>query len=77
MLDLHRIDEGAERYRWVLRGDELQRVNGLLEKDGQARIEVPGGVPLVAGRNLVKVRALRNDGVRVSRTVVLISDGQK
>ena len=77
VLDLHRIAEGVERYRWVLRGAELQRVNGLLEKDGQARIEVPGGVPLVAGRNLVKVRALRNDGVRVSRTVVLISDGQK
>ncbi len=77
VLDLHRIAEGAERYRWVLRGDELQRVNSLLEKDGQARVEVPGGVPLVAGRNLVKIRALRNDGIRVSRTVVLISDGQK
>ena len=76
-LDLHRIAEGAERYRWVLRGDELQRVNGILEEGGQARIEVPGGVPLVAGRNLVKIRALRNDGIRVSRTVVLILDGQK
>ena len=77
VLDLHRIAEGAETFRWVLRGAELQRVNGLLEKDGQARIEVPGGVPLVAGRNLVKVRALRKDGIRVSRTVILISDGQK
>lgn len=72
ILDLHRIAEGAERYRWVLRGDELQRVNGLLERDGRARVEVPEGVPLVVGRNLVKVRALRNDGIRVSRTVVLI-----
>lgn len=77
VLDLHRIAEGAERFRWVLRGDELQRVNRLLERDERARIEVPGGIPLVVGRNLVKVRALRNDGIRVSRTVVLIWDEKK
>ncbi|SVD70083.1 uncharacterized protein METZ01_LOCUS422937, partial [marine metagenome] len=27
VLDLHRLAEGVERYRWVLKGDELVRVN--------------------------------------------------
>lgn len=74
VLDLHRLAEGAERYRWVLKGDELVRVNGELAARGAARVEVGGGIPLVSGRNLVKVRALRNDGIRVSRTVVIFLD---
>ena len=73
VLDLHRLAEETERYRWVLRGDELQRVNGILGREGRARVEVPGGIPLVAGKNLIKVRALRNDGVRISRTAVIFS----
>mgnify|MGYP006864760918 FL=1 len=73
VLDLHRLAEETERYRWVLRGDELQRVNGILEREGRARVEVPGGIPFVAGKNLIKVRALRNDGTRISRTTVIFS----
>lgn len=73
VLDLHRLAEETERYRWVLRGDELQRVNGILEREGRARVEVPGGIPLVVGKNLIKVRALRNDGTRISRTTVIFS----
>jgi hypothetical protein len=74
ILDLHRLAEGAERYRWVLRGDELVRVNQELEVKGRARIELADGLPVVAGRNLVKVRALGTDGTRISRTVVIIAD---
>ena len=74
VLDLHRLAEGVERYRWVLRGDELVRVNQELEAKGRARIELADGLPVVPGRNLVKVRALGADGVRISRTVVIFAD---
>jgi hypothetical protein len=74
VLDLHRLAEGVERYRWVLRGDELVRVNQELEAKGRARIELADGLPVVPGRNLVKVRALGTDGVRISRTVVIFAD---
>lgn len=74
VLDLHRLAEGVDRYRWVLRGDELVRVNQELETKGRARIELADGLPVVPGRNLVKVRALGTDGVRISRTVVIFAD---
>ena len=74
VLDLHRLAEGVDRYRWVLRGDELVRVNQELEAKGRARIELADGLPVVPGRNLVKVRALGTDGVRISRTVVIFAD---
>ena len=74
VLDLHRLAEGVERYRWVLKGDELVRVNQELEVEGRARIELADGLPVVPGRNLVKVRALGTDGVRISRTVVIFAD---
>ena len=74
VLDLHRLAEGVERYRWVLKGDELVRVNQELEVKGRARIELADGLPVVSGRNLVKVRALGTDGVRISRTVVIVAE---
>ena len=74
VLDLHRLAEGVERYRWVLKGDELVRVNQELEVKGRARIELADGLPVVPGRNLVKVRALGTDGVRISRTVVIVAE---
>ena len=74
VLDLHRLAEGVERYRWVLKGDELVRVNQELEVKGRARIELADGLPVVPGRNLVNVRALGTAGVRISRTVVIFAD---
>ena len=73
-LDLHRLAGKTKPWRWVLRGDELQRVNRVIEGEGRARIVVPGELPFVAGRNLVKVRAMRNDGTRISRTVLVFLD---
>ena len=32
------------------------------------------GLPVVPGRNLVKIRALGTDGARISRTVVIFAD---
>ena len=74
VLDLHRLAEGVDRYRWVLRGEELVRVTQELEAKGRARSELAEGLPVVPGRNLVKVRALGTDGVRISRTVVIFAD---
>ena len=73
-LDLHRLAEGVEHYRWVLKGDELVRVNQELEVKGRARIQLEDGLPVVPGRNLVKIRALGTDGARISRTVVIFAD---
>ena len=74
VLDLHRLAEGVERYRWVLKRDELVRVNQELEAKGRVRIELADGLPVVPGRNLVKIRALGTDGARISRTVVIFAD---
>ncbi|MEM7261719.1 MAG: hypothetical protein AAF488_06980, partial [Planctomycetota bacterium] len=77
-LDLHRLAKDVDAYRWKATADQLQKLNqGLPEGEpGRVSIGVPvEEFPLVPGTNLIKVRALRTDGVRVSRTVVYEYEG--
>jgi hypothetical protein len=73
-LDIHRLASGVEKYRWLPDADDLGLWNAALGARGQARIEVPDPIPFAAGVNLIKVRALREDGEQVSRTIVYHMD---
>jgi hypothetical protein len=75
-LDLHRLAESTATYRWVASPERLDEIRRELEasKDGRVRFEIPADLPLVPGRNTIKLRALRTDGVRSTSTVVYVCE---
>ena len=75
-LDLHRLADGWEPLRWEAGGSVLETWNRSLASGDRATVEVPASLPLAPGRNLIRVRALRADGERVTRTAVLDYEGE-
>ncbi|MBN1441847.1 MAG: hypothetical protein JXA90_04010 [Planctomycetes bacterium] len=72
-LDVHRLAPRAERLRWVAGAEDLSAWNERLKdsRDSRITIQLPTRVPLEPGANAVKLRVLRTDGTRVSRTAVI------
>jgi hypothetical protein len=79
-LDVHVLLEREPLYRWQAGREELNRwAQAMRAGDptiGRLTISLPEAVLLARGRNLIKVRALRQDGERVSRSAVYESRGE-
>lgn len=72
-LEVRRYATDVPTFRWVASEDRIAAINDQLvaeEGGGRARFQVPVELPLVPGRNVVRVGAVRNDGTRLTRTVV-------
>ena len=78
-LDLQLL--GSRPFRWAADAAELQRLNATLNATRnatlaagtdkpRAAVNVPIRLPLVQGQNRVRVRLLREDGERLTRTVI-------
>jgi hypothetical protein len=78
-LDVHRLSGEAEPFRWTMSRGAIEG----LSRDLEAASKQPGGaggrytlidvtdpIPLEKGQNTIKVRILREDGERVTRTMV-------
>lgn len=71
-MDLIRLAEGSELFRWQATREDLQRLNEGLKTAGSSgayfEYAVPSEIPLAYGENVIKVRLLREDGRMVTRT---------
>lgn len=78
-LDVDRFSAGAEPFRWTMsrgamealsRDQEAAAKQSGGEGSGYTLIDVTEPIPLEKGQNSIKVRILREDGERVTRTMV-------
>lgn len=73
-LDIHRLATDAAKVRYVAPRASLAEWNErLASAPSGSPVEIDTGwrVPLAPGANVIKVRALRADGERTSRTVII------
>jgi hypothetical protein len=75
-LDVYRLASkasGAAPYRWVPTAAEIEQLDKALASsdDGRFEVELSDPIQLAEGMNVIKVRVLRKDGVRTTRTVVV------
>jgi hypothetical protein len=75
-LDVYRLasrESGLAPYGWGPSAAQLRGLDQALaqSRDGRVPVELAEPMPLAAGINVIKVRILRDDGVRASRTVVV------
>jgi len=79
VMDLHRRQVGgtAQRYHWKADAAAIESANTALAGGTAGKARVEHAVPLVPGDNLITVRALRSDGVRVSRSWVIRNEGEE
>ncbi|HVR74278.1 MAG TPA: hypothetical protein VMT52_08100 [Planctomycetota bacterium] len=78
-MDVHRLSSGAEPFRWTMSRGAMEGLSRDLEvaakESGAAGsrytlLDVTEPIPLEKGQNTIKVRILREDGERVTRTMV-------
>lgn len=73
-MDLIRLAEGSELFRWQASREDLQRLAEGLKTAGSSgayfEYVVPSEIPLAYGENVIKVRLMREDGSVLTRTAV-------
>lgn len=76
-LDVHRRTGGAASYHWKATDAELGNLDAALasSEDGRLTVALADPIPLVEGENMIKVSVLRQDGVRTTRSVVVLRGG--